>query len=149
MNLDTEYVMYEVLTRNYKTLVPVDEEHINRLADQIVDSVIAEGGDEQFVQTLTYDDRWTKFANLIPTYLEVLVEVSDEGISLSWGYILWTTAVCNVQLKQEIFVHFPSRRFSTVFSRATAHSSERLIPSLGWGYTRHPLYIPKQNFLCT
>lgn len=75
MNLDTQYVLYECLTRHYKTLVPTDQEHINGLANAILQRAGANSGRQQLANKITSGDLGLSFEAVMKHYLMVFVEV--------------------------------------------------------------------------
>lgn len=75
MRLDTAYVMYEVLTHNYQTLVPLDHENTSHLARKILQLAVCKAGDKQLANNVVSDDLWAPFEAVIEKYLITFVEV--------------------------------------------------------------------------
>ena len=75
MNLDTQYVLYECLCRNFKTIVPVDPDNMDQLAGKIQQRC---GGtaDANLADEVIFGDAWLAFDNLMKNYIMVFVEVS-------------------------------------------------------------------------
>lgn len=81
MNLDTQYVLYECLCRNFETIVPTGPESTDKLAGEIERRC---GGtvDRGLASDIISDDAWPSFENLMKNYIAVFVEVRFIGLSL-------------------------------------------------------------------
>lgn len=73
MNLDTQYVLYECLCRNFRTIV--ESVHIDELADMIKQRC-GEAADEKLASNVISGDACASFENLVKNYITVFVEVS-------------------------------------------------------------------------
>lgn len=73
MNLDTQYVLYECLCKNYETIVPVEPDDMSRLAGTIVGR---SQGPQQLAESIVFGDGWHAFQDLMENYMKVFVEVS-------------------------------------------------------------------------
>lgn len=74
MNLDTSYVLYECLARNYQSVVPVEPDHMNALA---IDILQRSGGsaDKLLAKKMISGDAWALFEAVMQRYILILVEV--------------------------------------------------------------------------
>eukprot|EP00752_Nemacystus_decipiens_P012746 g11287.t1 len=75
MNLDTQYVLYECLCRNFQTIVSLEPNRMNELADMVHQRCAGEGAsDEDLASRITSGDAWPSFDNLMKSYIRVMVE---------------------------------------------------------------------------
>lgn len=72
MNLDTQYVVYQCLSTNYKEIVPVDEDHIRELADNIVHRC-EQGAAQSLARRMVSGD--SSFQVLMESYILLFIEV--------------------------------------------------------------------------
>eukprot|EP00752_Nemacystus_decipiens_P005428 g4920.t1 len=77
MNLDTQYVLYECLRRNFRTIVSVAPDHMEKLAG-MVEQRCGGGGvvDGNLASDIIFGDAWASFDNLMKGYLMVFVEMA-------------------------------------------------------------------------
>lgn len=76
MNLDTEYVLYECLRRNYQTIVSMKPHRMKNLAATIVQRC---GRHENLAGAITSNNAWLSFNVLMEHYLQVFVAVSGSA----------------------------------------------------------------------
>lgn len=75
MNLDTQYVLYECLRRNFQTIVSTEPDHVKELAG-VVQQRCEEVADGSLAEDVIFgDDAWPLFDNLMKKYVMVFVEV--------------------------------------------------------------------------
>lgn len=74
MNLDTQYVLYESLCKNFQTIVSVEPEVLDELANAIVKRC-GELADAQLANSLIFGDARSAFDTLMKNYIMVFVEV--------------------------------------------------------------------------
>ena len=74
MNLDTQYVLYECLCRNFRTIVPTEPDRMETLAD-MVQQRSGGAGDGDLAGDVISGDAWPSFENLMKKYIMVFVEV--------------------------------------------------------------------------
>lgn len=72
MNLDTQYVLYQCLSSNYKELIRVDEEYTRKVADIIVQHC-GQGAAQNLARSMLLGD--SSFQVLMESYLLLFVEV--------------------------------------------------------------------------
>lgn len=75
MNLDTQYVLYECLCKNYQTIVSNEPEHMRELATEVQRRCQAPA-DASFTGDVIFGDGWPFFEALMKNYTLVFVEVS-------------------------------------------------------------------------
>ncbi|CAM9486356.1 unnamed protein product [Scytosiphon promiscuus] len=73
MNLDTQYVLYECLCRNYESIVPMGPDDMSRLARAIVESC---RGPRDLAESIISGDAWFSFEDLMENYMMVFVEMA-------------------------------------------------------------------------
>ena len=74
MNLDTQYVLYECLCRNFRSIVPVRQENIDALANSILQRCV-EHSDQSLAKTLILGDPRFSFEVLLKDYVILFIEV--------------------------------------------------------------------------
>ena len=79
MNLDTQYVLYECLRRNYRTIVPTEPDRVRELASAVQESCEeGSGEDDNLAGDIIFgDEAWPSFDNLVKKFIMVFVEVSE------------------------------------------------------------------------
>lgn len=88
MNLDTQYVLYECLCKNYQKIVPVELDNMEWLASEVQRGCTMPA-DASLVRGVMSGDAWPFFDALMKNYIMVFVEVSaclvvDESTLLSY-----------------------------------------------------------------
>lgn len=80
MNLDTQYVLYECLRRNFRTIVPTEPDRVKELAGVVQQRSegVADGG---LAGEIIFGDAWAPFDDLVTKFIIVFVEVSNSGFS--------------------------------------------------------------------
>lgn len=90
MNLDTNYVLYECLARNYQSIVSNEPAHINTLARSILQR--CEGNaDKRLAKKMISGDAWALFETVLKRYLLIFVEVRCPP---SLGSVSYMFSVC-------------------------------------------------------
>lgn len=74
MNLDTQYVLYECLCRNFRDIVPTDPGRMEDLAG-MVHQRSGGAADGDLAGDVIYGDAWPAFDNLMKKYIMAFVEV--------------------------------------------------------------------------
>eukprot|EP00752_Nemacystus_decipiens_P007642 g6831.t1 len=80
MKLDTQYVLYECLRRNFRTIVPTEPESVKELAATVQQRTSEGGGDANgdLAGDIIFgsDDVWVPFDNLVKEFIKVFVEMA-------------------------------------------------------------------------
>lgn len=76
MNLDTQYVLYECLRRNFRTIVPTEPDHVKELAGMVQQRSEGGGADGNLAGDVMFGDAWPSFDNVVKRFIMVFVEVS-------------------------------------------------------------------------
>lgn len=78
MNLDTRYVLYECLCRNFRTIVPLEPDRVAHLARAVQQRCGGGGGvDGSLASDVIFgNDAWPSYDGLVKSYIMVFVEVS-------------------------------------------------------------------------
>ncbi|CAM9412475.1 unnamed protein product, partial [Hapterophycus canaliculatus] len=117
MNLDTQYVMYECLCRNYETIVPVEPDDMRRLASAIVER---SQGPQALVDSIVHGDAWHSFEDLMENYMTVFVEMalqkprmdfeSNLGQEVAFTPVIYRDWAphCNTTVGQQCRIVFPA-----------------------------------------
>lgn len=76
MNLDTQYVLYECLCKNFQTIVSVEPDHMDDLANDVQRRCEKMPADASLVEDIIFGDARPSFDVLMKNYILVFVEVS-------------------------------------------------------------------------
>lgn len=85
MNLDTQYVLYECLCRNFRTIVSMEPDRMEELAETVQQR---SGGavDGKLAGDITSGEAWPSFDNLMKKYIMVFVAVSQS--EFPWSEVI-------------------------------------------------------------
>ncbi|CAN0442403.1 unnamed protein product, partial [Ectocarpus sp. 12 AP-2014] len=75
MNLDTQYVLYECLCKDYQRIVPADPDRMNALAGVVLQRC-GEPADRSLASKIISGSTWPSFEALMKNYLLVFVEMA-------------------------------------------------------------------------
>ncbi|CAM9975637.1 unnamed protein product, partial [Hapterophycus canaliculatus] len=85
MNLDTEFVLYECLCRNFESIVPSEPEHMEKLAS-VVQRRCGSSADRALTNKVLFgEDVWPSFLDLMQNYILVFVEMTLQRPRMDFG----------------------------------------------------------------
>eukprot|EP00903_Cladosiphon_okamuranus_P015920 g14705.t1 len=108
MNLDTQYVLYECLCRNFRTIVPVEPNHMNQLAGGIQQRCGA-AADGNLASKLIFGDAWPSFDNLMKKYIMVFVEMALQKPAMDFNNDLGKNEVFDPIVHRDWAQHMKAR----------------------------------------
>ncbi|CAM9721272.1 unnamed protein product [Pylaiella littoralis] len=104
MNLDTQYVLYECLCKNYRTIVSTEPNHMEELANEV--SQLCEApADESLVGGIIFGDAWPLFDELMQNYILVFVEMALQNPRMDFQDDVGLSTTFNAEIHRDWAPH--------------------------------------------